>query len=48
MRFVEDLPLKETAAVLKKSEGAIKLIQHRAIKELKKKLGDNDNDDEII
>jgi RNA polymerase sigma-70 factor, ECF subfamily len=40
MRFIEDLPLKETAAAMKKSEGAIKLIQHRAIKELKNKLGD--------
>jgi RNA polymerase sigma-70 factor (ECF subfamily) len=40
LRFVEDLPLKEVAAILKKSEGAIKLAQHRAIIELKKKLGD--------
>jgi len=40
MRFVEDVSLKETAAILKKSEGAIKLIQHRAVKELKKALGD--------
>lgn len=35
MRFVEDLPLKEIAAALEKSEGAIKVIQHRAIKNLK-------------
>lgn len=49
MRFVEELSLKETAAVLKKSEGAVKLIQHRAIKELKKKLGEEDTqDDELI
>jgi len=49
MRFVEDMSLKETAAVLKKSEGAIKLIQHRAIKELKGKLGEGDTqEDEII
>jgi RNA polymerase sigma-70 factor (ECF subfamily) len=40
LRFIEDLPLKEAAAILKKSEGAVKLAQHRAIKELKKKLGD--------
>jgi len=45
LRFIEDLPLKETAAILKKSEGAIKLAQHRAIKELKKKLGDPEGDD---
>ena len=38
MRFVEDVSLKETAAALDKSEGAIKLLQHRAIKELKKIL----------
>jgi RNA polymerase sigma-70 factor (ECF subfamily) len=48
LRFVEDLPLKEVSAILKKSEGAIKLAQHRAIKELKKKLGDESQDDEII
>jgi hypothetical protein len=40
LRFVEDLSLKDTATILKKSEGAVKLAQHRAIKELKKKLGD--------
>ena len=40
LRFVEDLPLKETAAILKKSEGAVKLAQHRAVRELKKELGD--------
>ena len=38
MRFVEDLPLKEVAAAIKKTEGAVKLIQHRAIQELKKLL----------
>jgi len=26
---------------MKKSEGAVRLIQHRAIQELKKELGDN-------
>lgn len=35
MRFVEDLPVKEVALTLDKSEGAVKLLQHRAIKELK-------------
>lgn len=38
MRFVEDLPIKEVSLALNKSEGAIKLLQHRAIKELKKLL----------
>jgi RNA polymerase sigma-70 factor (ECF subfamily) len=49
LRFIEDLPLKEVAAIVKKSEGAVKLAQHRAIKELKKKLGDDSQEeDEII
>ncbi len=48
LRFVEDLPLKEVAAILKKSEGAIKLLQHRAIKELKKKLGDESQEENEI
>jgi len=38
MRFVEDMPAKEVATILNKSEGAIKLMQYRAIKELKKIL----------
>ncbi|MEK7507932.1 MAG: sigma-70 family RNA polymerase sigma factor [Patescibacteria group bacterium] len=41
MRFVEDLPIRETALALDKSEGAIKLLQHRAIKEIQKMLGEN-------
>ena len=39
LRFVEDLSLKEVAAILRKSEGAVKLAQHRAVGELKKRLG---------
>jgi len=35
LRFVEDLSIKEVAAALQKTEGAIKLVQHRALKELK-------------
>jgi len=38
MRFIEDLPLKEVASAMDKTEGAVKLMQHRAIKELKKIL----------
>jgi len=38
LRFVEDASLKETAGALEKTEGAVKLLQHRAIKELKKVL----------
>ena len=35
MRFIEDLSPEEIASSLNKSEGAVRLIQHRAIKELK-------------
>lgn len=38
LRFIEDLSLKETASILKKTEGAVKLMQHRAMNELKKLL----------
>lgn len=38
LRFVEDLPLKEVAAITGKSEGAVKLLQHRAVKNLKQYL----------
>ena len=36
MRFVEDLSHKEIAQTLNKSEGAVRLIQHRALNNLKK------------
>lgn len=39
LRFAEDFPLKETALIMDKSETAVKLLQHRAIKNLKKILG---------
>lgn len=38
LRFIEDLPLKEVAEIVEKTEGAVKLMQHRAIKELKELL----------
>lgn len=38
MRFIEDISIRETAAALERSEGAVKLLQHRAIKELRKAL----------
>ena len=38
MRFIEELSVKEVATSIGKSEGAIKLLQHRAIKELKNSL----------
>jgi RNA polymerase sigma-70 factor (ECF subfamily) len=36
MRFIDELSVKETAAAIDKSEGAVKLIQHRAIQKLRK------------
>ena len=36
MRFVEDMAVKEVASAMGKSEGAIKILQHRAVKSLKK------------
>ena len=38
LRFIEDLSIKETASALKKTEGAVKLMQHRAMQELKKMM----------
>ncbi|MBI2594962.1 MAG: sigma-70 family RNA polymerase sigma factor, partial [Candidatus Colwellbacteria bacterium] len=35
LRFVEDLSHQETGKVIGKSEGAVKLVQHRALKNLK-------------
>jgi len=35
MRFVDELDNKEIAEILEKSEGTIRIIQHRAIKKLK-------------
>jgi len=35
LRFVEDLKPAEVAAIVNKSDGAIRVIQHRAIKNLK-------------
>ena len=38
MRFIEDMAVKDVAETMEKTEGAIKVLQHRAIKELKKML----------
>lgn len=44
MRFVNDLSYEEIAQAMEKSEGAVRLIQHRAIQELKKRIGVADTD----
>ncbi len=38
LRFFSDLPIKEVARILGKKEGAIKVIQHDAIKALRRYL----------
>lgn len=40
MRFVEELSLKEVAAALDRSEGAVKLLQHRAVRQLRSLLSE--------
>lgn len=40
MRFVEDYSTKEVAFALKKSEGSIKLLQHRAMEKLRSLLNE--------
>jgi len=41
MKFVNELSNKEIAHVLGKSEGAVRVIQHRAIKRLRTHLGEH-------
>ncbi len=41
MRFIEDIPPKEIASVLKKPESTVRVLQHRAVKNLKKILNQN-------
>jgi RNA polymerase sigma-70 factor (ECF subfamily) len=43
MKFVEDLTNKEIAAVLEKSEGAIKTAQYRSLENLKKIINGKSN-----
>ncbi|RME60544.1 sigma-70 family RNA polymerase sigma factor [Candidatus Parcubacteria bacterium] len=38
MRFIEELSIKEVAAILGKSEGAVKILQYRAMQRLRKLL----------
>ncbi|MFA5052693.1 MAG: sigma-70 family RNA polymerase sigma factor [Parcubacteria group bacterium] len=35
MRFIEDLSVKEVSETINKSEGAVKLIQHRALQKIR-------------
>ena len=38
LRFISGLSTSETAAIMKKSEGALRILQHRALKALKNDL----------
>jgi RNA polymerase sigma-70 factor (ECF subfamily) len=40
LRFVADLSLEEVAAITKRSDGAVKSMQHRALEQLARILGD--------
>lgn len=42
LKFIEDLENAEIAKILDKTEGAVRVIQHRAIKELKNLLSNQD------
>jgi RNA polymerase sigma-70 factor, ECF subfamily len=39
LRFVDRFSLAETAEILQRSEGSVKLLQHRAIRTLRRELG---------
>jgi RNA polymerase sigma-70 factor (ECF subfamily) len=44
LRFVEDRSVRDTAAALRKSEGAVKVLQTRALRALRSKLGGSPDD----
>jgi len=41
LRFIEDLSIREVAAALGKSEGSVKVTQHRAVKAIRTFLGND-------
>ena len=43
MRFIEEMEIKEIAAALGKSVGAVKVAQHRALQKLKETLHESSN-----
>jgi len=45
-RYVEDLSIAEIAQMMEKSEGAVRVMLHRALKEIREKLLNNKNGQE--
>ena len=43
MKFVEELSNKEIASAINKTEGAVRVIQHRALKKIKDILSEKEN-----
>ncbi|MDD5230694.1 MAG: RNA polymerase sigma factor [Candidatus Marinimicrobia bacterium] len=41
LHYLEDLSMKETASVLERPEGTIRVMLHRGLEELRQKLGEN-------
>ena len=38
MRFIDDMPIKDVALAMGKTEGAVKLLQHRALRQVERRL----------
>lgn len=47
MRFLDDLPHKDIADTMGKSEGAVRVIQHRALLELRRMLREDEQQDTL-
>jgi RNA polymerase sigma-70 factor (ECF subfamily) len=47
LRFLNELSPKETAQVMKRSEGAVRVLQHRALSALKKLVDNHEPKEEI-
>jgi RNA polymerase sigma-70 factor, ECF subfamily len=44
LRLVQELSIKETASIMKKSSGAVRVLQHRALIKLKKLVKQNNSE----
>ena len=48
MRFMNDMSYKEIAEAIDKSEGAVRVIQHRALKRLRKIIYESEGDNKSV